>query len=103
VDLNKRLIDRLYGYLTLSYTFVGDPPGTDFRNAFGWSVGAAYSVTAPLAVFAFLEGSTAIFAGPVGSRRAPRRRGVQAHEGAEADRHGDEGIDQRCSGLGTGL
>jgi hypothetical protein len=60
VDLSKRLIDRLYGYLTLSYTFVGDPPGTDFRNAFGWSIGAAYSVTAPLAVFAFLEGSTAI-------------------------------------------
>ena len=60
VDLSKRLIDRLYGYLTLSYTFVGDPPETDFRNAFGWSVGAAYSVTAPLAVFAFLEGSTPI-------------------------------------------
>ena len=31
-----------------------------FRNAFGWSIGAAYSVTAPLAVFAFLEGSTPI-------------------------------------------
>ena len=63
VDLSKRLIDRLYGYLSLSYTFIGDPPGTDFRNAFGWSVGAAYSVTPPLAVFAFLEGSTAISPG----------------------------------------
>ena len=63
VDLSKRLIDRLYGYVTLSYTFVGDPPGTDFRNSFGWSVGAAYSVTQPLAVFAFLEGSTAISPG----------------------------------------
>src|SRR5881409_2008686 len=63
VDLSKRLIERLYGYLSLSYTFVGDPPGTDFRNSFGWSVGAAYSVTPPLAVFAFLEGSTAISPG----------------------------------------
>ena len=60
VHLSKRLLDRLYGYLTLSYTFIGDPPDTDFRNAFRWSVGAAYSVTPPLAVFAFLEGSTAI-------------------------------------------
>ncbi len=63
VDLSKRLIERLYGYLSLSYTFVGDPPGTDFRNSFGWSVGAAYSVTPPLAVFAFLEGSTAVSPG----------------------------------------
>ncbi len=63
VDLSKRLIDRLYGYLTLSYTFVGDPPGTDFRNSFGWSVGAAYSIAPPLAVFAFLDGSTAISPG----------------------------------------
>jgi hypothetical protein len=63
VDLSKRLLDRLYGYLTLSYTFIGDPPSTDFRNSFGWSLGAAYSVTSPLAVFAFLEGSTAISPG----------------------------------------
>jgi Putative MetA-pathway of phenol degradation len=60
VDLSKTLIDRLYGFVTVSYTFIGDPPGTDFHNSFGWSVGAAYSVLQPLAVFAFLEGSTAI-------------------------------------------
>lgn len=63
VDLSKRLLDRLYGYVTLAYTFVGDPPGTDFQNSFGWSVGAAYAVTQPLSVFAFLDGSTAITAG----------------------------------------
>ncbi len=63
VHLSKRLLDRLCGYLTLSYTFIGDPPDTDFRNAFRWSVGAADSVTPPLAVFAFLEGSTAISPG----------------------------------------
>jgi hypothetical protein len=41
VDVRKRLIASLYGYLTLAYTFIGDPPGSDFRNSFGWSVGAA--------------------------------------------------------------
>jgi hypothetical protein len=63
VDLSKQLIDRLYGYVTLAYTFVGDPPGTNFRNSFGWSLGAAYSVVGPLSVFAFLDGSTAISPG----------------------------------------
>ena len=63
VDLSKRLIDALFGYLTLAYTFIGDPPGTDFRNSFGWSVGAAYAVIQPLSLFAFLEGSTAIARG----------------------------------------
>lgn len=62
VDLSKRLFDRLYAFLTLSYTFVGDPPGTDFRDSFGWSVGPAYSI-GPLSLFAFLEGSTAISPG----------------------------------------
>ena len=62
VDLSKRLIDRLFGFVTLSYTFIGDPPGTDFRNSFGWSVGPAYSI-GPLSVFAFLDGSTAISPG----------------------------------------
>lgn len=63
VDLSKRLIETLFGYLTLSYTFIGDPPGTDFRNSFGWSIGAAYAVMPPLSVFGFLEGSTAIARG----------------------------------------
>jgi hypothetical protein len=60
VDLSKRLVGDLYGYVTLAYTFIGDPPGTDFRNTFGWSVGAAYSIAPPLALFAFVDGSTAI-------------------------------------------
>jgi hypothetical protein len=63
VDVNKRLIGALFGYLTLAYTFIGDPPGADFRNSFGWSVGAAYAVIQPLTLFAFLEGSTAIARG----------------------------------------
>jgi hypothetical protein len=63
VDLSKRLIEKLFGYLTLSYTFIGDPPGTDFRNSFGWSIGAAYAVMPPLSLFGFLEGSTAVARG----------------------------------------
>lgn len=60
VDVSKRLIEKLVGFLGLSYTFVGDPPGTDLRDSFGWSIGAAYLVMPPLSVFGFLEGSTAI-------------------------------------------
>jgi outer membrane putative beta-barrel porin/alpha-amylase len=63
VDIDKRLIGALFGYLTLAYTFIGDPPGTDFRNSFGWSVGAAYAVVQPLSLFAFIEGSTSISRG----------------------------------------
>ena len=63
VDLSKRLMERLFGYLTLAYTFIGDPPGTELRNSFGWSVGAAYAVTPRLPVFAFLDGATAISPG----------------------------------------
>ena len=63
VDGSKQLLEKLFGYLTLSYTVVGSPPGTDLRNSFGWSVGAAYAVLQPLSVFGFLEGSTAIARG----------------------------------------
>ena len=63
VDVSKRLIDALFGFLTLSYTFIGDPPGADFRNSFGWSVGAAYAIVPPFSVFAFLDGATAISPG----------------------------------------
>ncbi|HEV8586942.1 MAG TPA: transporter [Methylomirabilota bacterium] len=63
VDLSKRLVDRVVGFLTLSYTFIGDPPGTNLRNSFGWSVGGAYEVTRPFSVFAFLDGSTAVTPG----------------------------------------
>src|SRR2546428_4690979 len=62
VDLSKRLIDGLFGFVTLSYTFVGDPPGTNFRDSFGWRVGPAYSI-GPLSLFTFLDGSTAISPG----------------------------------------
>lgn len=63
VDLSKGLIAGLSGYLSLFYTFIGDPPGTDLRDSFGWSLGAAYAVIQPLSVFAFLEGATAIARG----------------------------------------
>jgi hypothetical protein len=63
VDLSKTFLDRLTAYLTLAYSFVGSPPGQDFDNSFGWSLGAAYAVTRPFSVFAFLDGSTAIAPG----------------------------------------
>jgi Putative MetA-pathway of phenol degradation len=63
VDLSKQIIGPLYGYVTVAYTFVGSPPGADFHNSFGWSVGAAYTLIPSLSVFAFLDGSTAIAPG----------------------------------------
>lgn len=63
VDLAKRLVDGLFGYVGLAYTFIGSPPGSDLKNSFGWSVGAAYAVIPPLSVFAFLDGATAITSG----------------------------------------
>ena len=63
VDVSKRLVDSLFGYVTVAYTFIGSPPGTDLRNSFGWSLGAAYTVIQPLSVFAFLDGATAIARG----------------------------------------
>ncbi len=63
VDFSKRFFDRLVAYLSLSYTFIGSPSGTDLRNTFGWSVGAAYAVIQPLSFFAFLDGATAISPG----------------------------------------
>jgi len=63
VDLSKRFFDRLFGYVSLSYTFIGSPTGEDLRNTFGWSVGAAYAVVERLSVFAFVDGNTAITPG----------------------------------------
>jgi len=63
VDVSKRPVDGLFGYLSLAYTFIGSPAGSDLRDAFGWSVGAAYAVSQPFSVFAFLDGATAIAPG----------------------------------------
>ena len=63
VDLSKTFLERLAVYLTLAYTFIGSPPGEDFDNSFGWSIGAAYAVTQPFSIYAFLDGSTAIAPG----------------------------------------
>jgi len=63
VDVSKLLVGSLSGYLELAYTFIGEPPGTTLHNSFGWSVGAAYAIAQPFAVFGFLEGATAIAPG----------------------------------------
>jgi hypothetical protein len=60
VDVSKLLVGHLSGYLTLAYTFIGEPPRTTLHNSFGWSVGAAYQVAEAFAIFAFLDGATAI-------------------------------------------
>ncbi len=59
-DFAKTFLERWTGYLTLAYTFIGSPSGADLRDSFSWSMGAAYSVTRPLSVFAFLDGAQAI-------------------------------------------
>ena len=66
VDVSKNLVGDLYGFLTLAYTFIGEPSGSDLDNAFGWSVGAAYGVTPAVSVFAFLDGATSIAPGQDG-------------------------------------
>jgi hypothetical protein len=63
VDLSKNLAGGLYGYLTVAYTFIGNPPGADLRDTFGWSLGAAYAVIRPLSVYAFLDGATSVAPG----------------------------------------
>jgi hypothetical protein len=64
--VSKNLIGDLYGYLTFSYTFIGDPPGSDLRDSFGWSIGAAYGIVPAVSVFAFLEGATSVAPGQDG-------------------------------------
>jgi hypothetical protein len=63
VDVSKLLVGSLFGYVELSYTFIGEPSGTTLHNTFGWSVGAAYAIAQPFSVFAFIEGATAIAPG----------------------------------------
>ena len=66
VDLSKNLVGDLYGYLTLAYTFIGDPPGSDLRDSFGWSVGVAYGIVPAVSLFAFLDGATSVAPGQDG-------------------------------------
>ena len=63
VDLTKTFLERLVAYLTLAYTFIGSPSGTELHKSFAWSVGAAYLVATPFSIFAFLDGATALAAG----------------------------------------
>jgi outer membrane putative beta-barrel porin/alpha-amylase len=66
VDLSKNLVGDLYGYLSLAYTFIGDPPGSDLHDSFGWSVGAAYGIVPAVSLFAFLDGATSVAPGQDG-------------------------------------
>jgi hypothetical protein len=36
---------------------------SDLRNAFGWSLGAAYAIVPALSIFAFLDGATSVAPG----------------------------------------
>lgn len=63
VDLSKNLVGDLYGYLTLAYAFIGDPPGSDLRDSFGWSVGVAYGIVPAVSLYAFLDGATSVAPG----------------------------------------
>jgi len=66
VDLSKNLVGALYGYLTLAYVFIGDPPGSDLRDSFGWSIGVAYGIVPAVSIFAFLDGATSVSPGQDG-------------------------------------
>jgi hypothetical protein len=60
---SKTFGQRLVTYLDLTYTFIGAPPGIDFDNTFGWSIGAAYLVARPVTLYGFLDGATAVSPG----------------------------------------
>lgn len=63
VDFAKTFLERWTGFLTLAYTFIGSPAGADLDNSFAWSLGAAYRVSSPVSVFAFVDGATAVSPG----------------------------------------
>jgi hypothetical protein len=44
VEFTKKLSDRWTGFLDGGYTFIGDPPGVEFRNQWWYDVGAGYEV-----------------------------------------------------------
>jgi hypothetical protein len=55
VELTKSLSDRWLAYLDGGYTFIGDAPGTDFRNQWWYDVGIGYNVTDNLHMSVFYE------------------------------------------------
>lgn len=60
VDLAKTFLSKWTGFLTLAYTFIGNPPNSHFHNSWSFSLGAAYSVTRPFSIYAFLDYAQAI-------------------------------------------
>ncbi|HKA13426.1 MAG TPA: transporter [Myxococcota bacterium] len=63
VDLSKSFLERASAYLTLAYTFIGEPHGVNLHDTFAGSIGAAYALARPFSVFAFFDGATAISPG----------------------------------------
>lgn len=54
-ELTKRLADRWLAYLAGGYNFIGDAPGTDFKNQWWYDVGVGYDVTDSLHMSVFYE------------------------------------------------
>jgi len=54
-ELTKRLADRWLAYLAGGYNFIGDAPGTDFKNQWWYDVGVGYDVTDNLHMSVFYE------------------------------------------------
>jgi hypothetical protein len=55
VELTKRLSDRWTGFLDGGYTFIGDPPGIDFRDQWWYDIGAGYDVNKKLHLSLYYE------------------------------------------------
>lgn len=55
VELTKTLTDRWLAFLDGGYNFIGDAPGTDFKNQWWYDVGMGYDVTDQLTVSLFYE------------------------------------------------
>lgn len=55
VELTKTLADRWLAFLDGGYNFIGDAPGTDFKNQWWYDVGMGYDVTDQLTVSLFYE------------------------------------------------
>ncbi len=55
MELTKSLETRWLAYLDGGYNFIGDAPGTDFRNQCWYDIGIGYDVTDNLHMSVFYE------------------------------------------------
>src|SRR5437899_5793691 len=58
VDMSKNLVGDLYGYLTLGYTFIGDPRCSELGDSFRCSVGVAFGIVQAVTPFALMHRGT---------------------------------------------